>query len=70
MFRRNENAFGKYAVTFALGAITGAAVALLFAPFTGKKMQKKVTNVTEKVLDAVEEQVENVQNVVRKISKA
>lgn len=70
MFTRKESRFGSYALAFGIGAIAGAAVALLFAPFPGKKMQKKVTNATERVLDAVEEQVENVQSVVRKISKA
>jgi gas vesicle protein len=70
MFTRKENLFGKYALAFGIGAIAGAAVALLFAPFPGKKMQKKVSNATERVLDVVEEQVGNVQSVVRKISKA
>ncbi|MGZ7080281.1 MAG: YtxH domain-containing protein [Thermoanaerobaculia bacterium] len=70
MFTKKENRFGLYALTFGLGAITGAAVALLFAPYPGKKMQKKVSNATDRVLEAVEEQVENVQSVVRKISKA
>jgi len=69
MFER-KNGFGKYALAFALGAVAGAAVALLYAPFPGKKMQKKVTDVTGKVLDVVEEQVENVQGFARKISKS
>lgn len=63
MFGRKENKFGKFALTFALGAITGAAVALLYAPFPGKKMQKKV-------FDAVEDGVENIQDFAKKISKA
>jgi gas vesicle protein len=69
MFGR-KNGFGKYALAFALGAVAGAAVALLYAPFPGKKMQKKVTDVTGKVLDVVEEQVENVQGFARKIAKS
>ena len=70
MFGRKENKFGKFALTFALGAITGAAVALLYAPYPGKKMQKKVTDVTGKVLDVVEDQVENIQGFAKKIAKA
>ncbi len=68
---------GKYLLMFALGAAAGAAVALLYAPMTGKKMQKKVGDVTEKVLDAtdkvldkMEEQVGNVQGFVKKMAKA
>ena len=70
MFGRKENKFGKYALTFALGAITGAAVALLYAPYPGKKMQKKVTDVTGKVLDAVEDQYENIEKFAKKMAKA
>ncbi len=69
--------FGKYLLIFTLGAVAGAAVALLYAPMTGKKMQKRVGDVTDKVLDAtdkvldtVEEQVGNVQGFVKKIAKA
>ncbi len=64
-------------MVFALGVVAGAAVALLYAPMTGKKMQKKVGDVTDKVLDAtdkvldkVEQQVESVQGFVKKIAKA
>ena len=63
MFGRKKNNFGKYALTFALGAVTGAAVALLYAPFPGKKMQKKV-------FDVVEDQVENIQGFAKKIAKS
>ncbi|MEK6374918.1 MAG: YtxH domain-containing protein [Acidobacteriota bacterium] len=57
-------------MTFAFGAFAGAAVALLFAPMTGKKMQKKVADVTEKVRDVVEDSVDNVQSVLRKVANA
>lgn len=76
MFGR-KSPIGKYMLMFALGAVTGAAVALLYAPMTGKKMQKKVGDVTDKVIDAtdkvldkVEEKVENVQHFVKKIANA
>ncbi len=68
---------GKYILMFALGAVTGAAVALLYAPMTGRKMQKRVGDVTDKVMGAtdrvlerMEENIENVQHFVRKIAKA
>src|SRR5712691_9406762 len=65
-----RSSFGSYALTFALGALAGAAVALMFAPMTGKKMQRKVADVTEKVRDVVEDSVDNVQSVLRKVGRA
>ncbi len=68
---------GGYILFFALGAVTGAAVALLLAPMSGRKMQKRVGEVTDKVigatdkaLDKMEENIENVQHFMRKIAKA
>jgi hypothetical protein len=65
-----KSSFGSFVLTFVLGTIAGATVALLYAPMTGKKMQKKVANVTEKVRDAVEDSVDNVQSVLRKVANA
>ena len=39
---------------FAVGAVAGASAALLYAPMTGRKMQKKVGDITEKVIDRVD----------------
>ena len=41
----------KYVSSFLIGAVVGAGLALLFAPMPGRKMQKKVTNLAEKVVD-------------------
>ncbi len=62
--------FGKVALGFAIGVISGAAVALLYAPLTGKKMQKKIANVTGNLIDKVEEKVDDVQATVRRIARA
>ena len=43
-----------------------AALGLLYAPTTGKKMQKKVSDVTDKVIDKVDE----FQQTVRKFANA
>ena len=51
--------FKKYAFTFLGGVLTGAVIGLLYAPFNGKKMQKKVAEVTDQV-----------QQTVRKIANA
>jgi len=62
--------FGAVAVAFGLGAIAGGVVALLYAPLTGKKMQKKIASVTEDLIEKVEDTVEDVQAKVRKIARA
>jgi len=69
MVNKNRG-FRSYALTFAFGAIAGAAVALMFAPMTGKRMQKKVADVTEKVKDVVDDSIDNVQSVLRKVANA
>jgi len=62
--------FGKVAVGFGIGAISGAVLALLYAPVSGKKLQKKIAGVTENLIDQVEEKFDDVQASVRRISKA
>ena len=62
--------FTRFAFTFAAGALAGAAVALLYAPMPGRRIQKKVGTVTGKVLDVVEEKVEDAQGFIRKVAKA
>jgi gas vesicle protein len=66
----NKISFRSFALTFVLGAVAGAALALLYAPMTGTKMQKKVADATERVMDVVEGSVDNVQNVLRKVANA
>jgi len=65
MFGKNT-AFTKFAFTFGAGLITGTILGLLYAPVTGKKMLKKVADVTDKVID----KVDNLQQTVRKIANA
>lgn len=52
-------------LTFASGALAGAAVALLYAPMSGKRLQRKVADVAESVAD----KVEDLQNQVRRFTK-
>jgi gas vesicle protein len=59
MFQK-KTPYGFYSLLFAAGAITGAVVALLYAPTTGRKFQKQVKEVFE-------DQFGNVQNVVKKV---
>ena len=71
MFSRKQKfPFGKVAVGFGIGAISGAVLALLYAPVTGEKMQKKLADVTETLKGKVEETVGDVQKTVRRISQS
>lgn len=63
MFGRNKKPYGFYSLAFLAGAIAGAAVALLYAPMNGRKLQNKIK-------ETLDEQVENVQNVVRRVVSA
>lgn len=60
---------GKVAAGFGLGAIAGAIAALLFAPQSGRKLQKKIAGVTGDLIDKVEDTVDDVQATVRRIVK-
>ena len=66
MFFQKKTSFTAFAVTFTIGAAAGAVAALFFAPMTGKKFQRKVADVTEKVID----KVDDLQQTVRKIASA
>ena len=68
MFSRKQKfPFGKVALGFGIGAVSGAVLALLFAPSSGRKLQKKIVDVTENLIDKVEEKVDGVQATVRRI---
>ena len=67
--RKQKYPFGKVAVGFGIGVVSGAVLALLFAPSSGKKLQKKIAGVTENLIDKVEEKVDDVQASVRRITK-
>lgn len=48
-----KSTFKKYAFTFGAGIIAGAILGLLYAPVTGKKLQKKVLDVTDELQQTV-----------------
>ena len=66
MFEKKNN-LGKYALFFFIGGAIGAGLALLFAPMTGRKMQKQLKEVLDDQVENVQSVVENVQSVVRKV---
>jgi gas vesicle protein len=45
----------KYVSSFIVGFAVGAGVTLLFAPMTGKKMQKKIARIGDQLVDKVDE---------------
>jgi gas vesicle protein len=51
----NGNSAGSVLVGFALGAITGAAVALLFAPASGEETRRKLADKAREGRDRAEE---------------
>jgi gas vesicle protein len=57
-----ENDTSSNLIWFAAGVSIGASVALLFAPMTGRKMQKQVK-------DVIDDQVDNLQTAFRKVAK-
>jgi gas vesicle protein len=60
---KNKFPYGKVTFAFIIGAAAGAAAAFLLTPYTGKKMQMKVAN-------AIEDQVDNVEKIVKKVVNA
>lgn len=45
----------KYVSSFLAGFTVGAGIALLFTPMSGKKMQRKVADITDRVIDKVDD---------------
>jgi gas vesicle protein len=59
MFGRKPSPFNFYSfLALTIGAAAGAGLALLFAPKTGRQLQKQLKSV-------IDEQVESVQNVIK-----
>jgi hypothetical protein len=47
MFEREDDARAAIAASFLLGGIVGAGVALLFAPYSGRKMRGKIADLAD-----------------------
>ncbi|MEO8034399.1 MAG: YtxH domain-containing protein [Acidobacteriota bacterium] len=65
MFGKKKS-YLSFAWIFVVGVVAGAAAALLYAPMTGRKMQKKVGDITEKVID----KVDDLKSAVRRVASA
>ncbi len=51
MFHKEENNGSAVLLSFLVGGIVGAGLALLFAPYSGRKMRGKIADVAEDVKD-------------------
>jgi gas vesicle protein len=65
MFGKKKSLFS-YSWLFFVGIVAGAVAALLYAPMTGRKMQKKVGDMTDKVID----KVDDIKSAVRRVATA
>ncbi|HEV7239342.1 MAG TPA: YtxH domain-containing protein [Thermoanaerobaculia bacterium] len=55
MTTTTKSNFPAFLFTFIGGALAGAAVALLYAPMSGRRLQRKVADVADKVVDTVDD---------------
>ncbi len=51
MFHKEEGNGGTILISFLVGGIVGAGLALLFAPYSGRKMRGKIADAAEDVRD-------------------
>ncbi len=51
MFRSEDNNSGTILVSFLVGGIVGAGLALLFAPQSGKKTRRQIVDMADDVKD-------------------
>jgi gas vesicle protein len=53
---------------FIIGSLTGAALGILYAPKSGKKMREKILNSAESVLEQAKEQCEEALKTIDKLA--
>jgi gas vesicle protein len=70
MFGRRENHTVRYVAMFAVGAAVGAAVALLFAPMPGRKLQRRLRNTWKDGKGTLEDLGENFESVMAGVQDA
>ena len=63
MFGKPKTPYASFSIFFLVGGVIGAAIALLYAPTTGRKLQKQIKEVWD-------DQLDNVQGVVKRVVNA
>jgi gas vesicle protein len=66
----HKKSFLSLALFFAVGAVAGAAAALLYAPMTGRNMQRKVSDITDKLANKFSDKVDDLKVAVRRVAAA
>ncbi len=51
MFQNDESNAGSILISFLVGSIVGAGLALLLTPYSGKKMRGKIVDMAEEARD-------------------
>ena len=51
MLHKEENNAGTILLSFLIGGIVGAGMALLFAPYSGKKMRGRIVDIADDAKD-------------------
>lgn len=69
MFQRKTSST-KYGLAFLAGGIVGAAIALWFAPMTGRKLQRQIRSKWAEGKDNFEGLAENIEHVVAGVQDA
>ena len=62
MFYEDDNTGAAILVSFLVGGIVGAGLALLFAPQTGRKTRRKIADLTDDVKDYATDFTEKLKN--------
>ena len=52
MFHKDENNGGTVLISFLIGGTVGAGLALLFAPYSGKKLRGRIADMADDVKDS------------------
>ncbi len=62
MFHEENNQGATILISFLIGGIVGAGLALLFAPQTGRKTRKQIADIAEDVVEYTSDYAKKVKN--------
>jgi gas vesicle protein len=62
MFTRERNESGTVLISFLIGSLVGAGIALLFAPYSGKKTRGKIADLADDARDYATDYANKIKN--------